>query len=107
MKFDNFDRALLRTILHLGTEAQRHRLGEVLLGAGELGTDESATQVVQKALLHAPQKVGNKCFKSLEILYTYELACILVLDSLRIWSVAIHSIHLIHCFWTRLRWHAR
>ena len=41
-----------------GTEMQRHRLGEALLAAGTLFNDEHATQVLQKALQHAPQQVG-------------------------------------------------
>lgn len=49
---------VMQEIFDFGTEAQRRRLGEVLLGAGDLGNDESATQVLQKALLHAPQKVA-------------------------------------------------
>eukprot|EP00438_Fugacium_kawagutii_P021551 Skav212527 [mRNA] locus=scaffold3442:55410:59459:+ [translate_table: standard] len=40
------------------TEAQRQALGEILLGngLGALGNDENATQVLQKALVNAPQK---------------------------------------------------
>lgn len=45
-------------IFDFGTEMQRHRLGEALLAAGTLFNDEHATQVLQKALQHAPQQVG-------------------------------------------------
>ena len=42
-----------------GTESQRGELGETLLQSiGALSSDENGTQVLQKALLHAPQKVG-------------------------------------------------
>ena len=43
-----------------GTESQRGELGETLLQSiGALSSDENGTQVLQKALLHAPQKVGD------------------------------------------------
>ena len=42
-----------------GTEVQRQQLGECLFSTlGAMGNDENATQVLQKALIHAPQKVA-------------------------------------------------
>ena len=56
----NYGTFVLQAVLVYGTESQRHALGEILLGMsmGALGNDENATQVLQKALLHAPQKVA-------------------------------------------------
>jgi len=49
---------VMQQIFDFGTEMQRHRLGEALLAAGTLFNDEHATQVLQKALQHAPQQVA-------------------------------------------------
>lgn len=44
-------------IFDFGTETQCQRFGDLLLGASnQLCNDEHATQVLQKALQHAPQQ---------------------------------------------------
>lgn len=54
----NYGTFVMQEVFDFGSESQRSALGETLLQSiGALSSDENGTQVVQKALLHAPQKV--------------------------------------------------
>lgn len=54
----NYGTFVMQEVFDFGTESQRGELGETLLQSiGALSSDENGTQVLQKALLHAPQKV--------------------------------------------------
>jgi len=48
---------VMQQIFDFGTETQRRKLCNVLLASCQLCNDEHATQVLQKALQHAPQQV--------------------------------------------------
>lgn len=55
----NYGTFVMQQIFDFGTEVQRQQLGECLFSTlGAMGNDENATQVLQKALIHAPQKVA-------------------------------------------------
>lgn len=50
---------VMQQIFDFGTNVQRQQLGEGFFGAlGAMGKDPNATQVLQKALVHAPQRVA-------------------------------------------------